>query len=150
MRSSMKSLITLFAIFYLPSVYAACPNLEGHWNCATKGEEASSIDVTQEEMPGGTLYKVVNQDGELFEYPADGVLHSVEDDSTFGFDLAYCSNKGDIHSERDTRAKDGSFKALLIEDLTLISGNEFHSNAEYRLESGGKVEQREYQSVCSK
>ena len=146
----MKSLIALFAIFCLPLAYAACPNMVGHWNCNTDGGSASSMDVTQEDIAGGTLYKVVNQEGEYFEYAADGVLRNVEDEDTMGSALAFCGGSSDIHSERETRAKDGSFKAIVIEDLNLARAGEIQSTAKTHLEYSVNVEEHEYKTVCRK
>lgn len=108
------------------------------------------MDVTQEDIPGGVLYKMVDQKGDTFNYPADGALHQIEDENSTGTIQATCISNSQVHSVNEARARDNSFYVKVYEDMNLSRANEIQASAKTHLEYSGTVEEHEYQSVCHK
>ncbi len=148
----MKTLLAVSILFFSASLAnAACPMLAGDWSCQRADDgSVSSLNVTQEDIPGGVLYKVTNQEGEVYDYPADGVLHRFEDEDGVTTVLVTCTAPDQIHSIREGQSRDGFFSGKLEETIKASGANSLYGKANTKIALGGIVHEHEFEISCRK
>jgi hypothetical protein len=149
----MKRVLETLVVFcsLLVSTYAlACPNLVGHWNCTTSDGTDSSVTISDQAIPGGILYRLLDERGKIQEIPADGATHPLKDGDNTGALVATCGGDSKLDAvEKFENLKQGMNGGLevhvdLLEPRKLISSN--HLTIQYRGQPKQDITQK---AICT-
>jgi hypothetical protein len=128
MKQVSKSLVVFFSLL-VGSYALACPNLAGHWNCTVSNGTESSVTISQQAIPGGVLYRLLDEKGKTQEIPADGATHPLKDGDYTGALVASCGGDSKLDAvEKFENLKQGMNGGIevhvdLLEPRKLMSSN---------------------------
>jgi hypothetical protein len=89
-----KVALGCLVFFALGGVASACPDLSGKWSCTNSGDGKTAITtVTQEGIPGGVLYHLLNDNGSKTDWYADGKPRNVTENGVAGTLTVSCEGQ---------------------------------------------------------
>lgn len=146
----MKKQILAAAIFVSSSAFA-CPDLAGTWSCKDTENSTSTMTVSQEAIPNGTLYRITDDDGKTEEIHADGVARAVSMGDYSGTMTATCTSATRIEAHVDfenasyglTGMADVAVELTTAQTLTTMSDVTYSLN-------GGAPQKKSMAASCSR
>ncbi len=146
----MKTQLLMAALFVSSSAFA-CPDLTGAWTCKDADNNASTMTVTQDAIPNGTLYRITDSDGKTEEIHADGVARAVEHQDYSGTMTATCTSatRVDAHVDFANAAYGLTGMADAVVELTAANALSTTTNISYSM-SGGATQTKSMAAVCTR
>ncbi|MCM2278755.1 MAG: hypothetical protein NDJ89_11830 [Oligoflexia bacterium] len=135
-------------ILFFAGTAAACPDLSGKWNCRNSDESLSALEVVQESIPNGILYRVTDQTGATVEYPADGVLHAYVKGDYSSTILVTCFEDRTIESVQEFKNDKIGLFGTIEQRIHLRAFGQLASATHSRIALGGKVKEKSIESIC--
>jgi len=127
-----------YFLFFISTVGIACPNLEGTWVCNNSEGVLSTTTVTQEDIPNGAFYHLIDDRDIEFDFYADGVVRPIKEGDMVGSSVASCKGQSGVQGWHEFQIKRESLKASVDSDYTLEGANKLKGTLVYKISFDGQ------------